>query len=286
MRVEDATLGLLWSLWSELGVPGHGRRHGSFAIDPEPLIAWTPTLAGSDPRLLGLAFDWCAAHHDEIAKTRFPGLARHMPLESARAFAAFNGALAHHGIDWKPRAPPADLDRGREKMALPMERPALVRFRVRALCGASARAEVVTALVASGSRAAQASELTAAGVTRRSVERVLEELVAAHLVVTTEGPRRRAFRLREPGAIEQFFGAAGLRWVRWDLALSLAGTLLELSRHAGESEGLRRVEAARRWAIPSHLALGLGLEPPKGSPDRPDAFDALLDWGTRAVASI
>ena len=285
-RLDDATLDLLWSLWSELGVPGQERRHRAVAIDPEPLIAWTPFLAERDPRLLGLAFDWCVAHSGQIAKTRFPGLAARMPERAASALAAFNGALVRHGVDWRPRAAPAALDRGRAKMTLPMERPALVRFRLRALCGTAGRAEVFAALLAVGQRAAQAAELTPAGLTRRSVERLLGELAEAHLVAVEGGARRRTFRLNDRRALESLVHGAGLRWPDWHRALSLPAQLVELSAHASQSPGLRRVEAARAWPTLTGLGQSLGLAPPRGTAERADSFEALLDWGASAVAKL
>jgi hypothetical protein len=285
-RLAESTLDLLWSLWSELGAPGRERRHRSAAIDPEPLIVWTPVLAARDPRLLGLAFDWCVAHSSQVAKTRFPELARHMPEDAAAAFASFSGALARHGVDWRPRGPPAALVLGRAKMALPLERPALVRFRIRAMCGASSRAEVLATLLAAGSHAAQASELTPPGLSRRSVERVLEELVEASLVAVDGGPRRRVFRLRDRHALESFVIGKRLRWTDWHRALSLPALLLGMADEAQRNSTLRRVEAARAWQPAARLGLTLGLEPPPGTPDSPDAFEVLLGWGAKAVERL
>lgn len=285
-KLDDATLDLVWSLWSELGVPGRERRHRTVAIDPEPLIAWTPFLAEQDPRLLGLVFDWCVAHAAQIAKARLPGIAARMPEHASSALAGFNGALVRHGVDWRPRATPAALDRGRTKMTLPTERPALVRFRLRALCGTAGRAEVFAALLAAGQRAVPASELTPAGLTRRSVERVLGELGEARLVAVEGGARRRIFRLNERRALERLVHGSGVRWLDWHRALSLPAHLVELSAHASQSPGLRRVEAARVWPTLAGLGQSLGLAPPPGTPERVDSFEALLDWGADAVANL
>lgn len=286
-RLEDVAQSLLWSLWSELGVPGQERRHRAVAVDPEPLIAWTPFLAARDPRLLGLAFDWCVVHAAHITKVRFPGLVRSMPNEAAAALASFNGALARHGIDWRPAAAPMALDVTRSRMALPTERPALVRFRIRALCGTSARAEVLAALLACGDRGAQTAELTPSGLTRRSVERVLDDLVTANLLATTGRERRRTFRLRDPRALERTVQASGLRsWPDWHRAFTLVASLAELAMAEHVSEGVRRVDAARRWQKLEELALTLRLEAPPGPVGREDVFDALVEWGWRVVGEL
>ena len=283
--LQDATLDLLWSLWSELGVPGR-RRHQSVAVDPEPLIAWTPCLAAGDPRLLGLAFDWCLANAEHVAKTRLPGLAKTMPDVPRRAFAAFNGALGRHGIEWRPRARPSGLDKSRGTMALPMERLGLVRFRIRALCGASVRAEVLAALLAAEGRGAQTALLSPAGFTRRSVERALGDLAAAKLVTVQGGPRRRIFRLRDHQAFERTVLGGTLRWTDWHQAFSFAGALGELAARGPQSPRLRRVEATSGFQRLADLAVSLSFESPPGPMEREDLSEALLAWGAQQVGRL
>lgn len=284
--LDEAVRALLWSLWTELGVPGRERRHQGVAIDPEPVIAWTPLLAASDPRLQGLVFDWCAAHAEQVAKTRLTGLARELPKAAVDALAAFNGALARESIDWRPRTKAALLRRERRTMALPAERPALVRFRVRALAGAAARAEVLTALLASQSRGAEARALTPAGLTRRSVERQLLELVAGQLVTVQGGQRRRVFRLRDHGAFERLVRGSGLRFVDWHATLALVASLRELAGKSTLKPGARRVEASREWRKLADACVSLSLEGPPGSPEQPDVFEQLLSYGAALVAQL
>jgi hypothetical protein len=68
--ISDAILDLLWSAWTELGVPGVERTHQRFAIDPDPLIVFTPALAKDDPRLVEQAAAWCGRHGAVVSKTR------------------------------------------------------------------------------------------------------------------------------------------------------------------------------------------------------------------------
>ena len=67
--MKDAIGEILWSAWTELGVPGVERRHRRVVADPEPLIVFTPALAANDPRLIEQAAAWCERHGDVVSKT-------------------------------------------------------------------------------------------------------------------------------------------------------------------------------------------------------------------------
>lgn len=285
-NLREAIHGLLWSQWSELGIPGTGRRHQSIALDPEPLIAWTPHLAANEPRLVGLAFDWCVANAAQVSKSRLRGLAKTMPDGAVQSLAGFNGALNQQGVCWQPKGTPSSLSVDRSVVSFPMERPALVRFRIRALCGASARAEALALCLASNGRDALAANLTPAGITRRSIERVLNELVAAGLLIAQGTERRRRFRLRELRAFESFVQGAGVRWIDWPQVFSLAAVLHLLAEQESQSPNLRRVRAAGQSRRLTELALNLNLEPPPGPVERVDLFESTMVWGAAALRQI
>src|SRR3954451_22050481 len=69
-QLREQVLDLLWSLWAEVGVPGWSRRHEDWAIDPEPLIVFTPYLGDGDSRLGGESINWCIRNARYIAATR------------------------------------------------------------------------------------------------------------------------------------------------------------------------------------------------------------------------
>ena len=73
-RITRLVIDLGWSLWTELGVPGVIRRHAHVAIDPEPLIVFSPWLLRHDARLQEEVVRWCVAHADRISASRLHGL--------------------------------------------------------------------------------------------------------------------------------------------------------------------------------------------------------------------
>jgi hypothetical protein len=149
VELQELIEKLLWSLWSELGVPGGGRAHRHLVQDPEALIAFTPYLAEGETRLIGLALDWCTAHADQISKSRLLGLSKLLPNAAQQSLGRFNRALSSRGIEWHPWAEAwaVDYEPGRRRIALAKERPGLLVFRLRALAGVTTRADVLTRLL-------------------------------------------------------------------------------------------------------------------------------------------
>jgi len=54
--LDSQLLDLAWSLWTELGVAGHQRKHRQCVILPEELILLTAAIAEEDPRLRETSF--------------------------------------------------------------------------------------------------------------------------------------------------------------------------------------------------------------------------------------
>lgn len=278
MPYSPATRDLLWSLWCELGAPGD-RHHQGQALDPEPLVVTTPALARDDAEILHHALNWCLAHGDWLSKTRLRALSKALPASASQEFAAFTGTLAAWGVAWKmPRALALDLTATEEPPALRLERPALVRLRLRGLVGVSTKADVLGALLASTGRWCTVRDLLVPGVSRISTERALNELHAATLVTRQGGQRNRRFRLRRAEELARVVGAAGVEWSGQAHALIMACQLHDLASRVGEVGALGRVVAARARERLLPLAQELGLEPPRVR-ERSDALEILLQWG-------
>ena len=278
---------LAWSLWTELGVPGVVRKHSGAVIDLEPLLAATPALAANDPRLLEQVLSWCACHGVRVNTGRLAGLVGRLPPSASAAFQNFGAtANAVAGTRWSAVGSPwHPLPRLRD-VPLPLDRPALLRLRARALCGVGTRADVVCDLLARPGVWLTASELAEAGHSKRNVARVLAELDGAGIIarqVTGNGLR---FRLAQPSALVGVLGgfpAQSPDWTRiFDLAISgLAVAGLETMPAAA-----RRVEAnTLREALhplAERLSLG-GLPKTRGEPK---AWELVVEWATAQMSAI
>ena len=285
--IQKATNEILWSLWSELGVPGGGRKHSHVLADPEPLIAFTPHLASADSRLLGLVFDWCVVHANILSKSRIKAIARTASKEVQHALARFNGALLHHGVRWSPVGEPGPFDTNRRFIALPIERPSLLRLRMRSLVGASARAEVLTELLVARQRTLSADELTVAGTTRRSTDRVVAELVQGNLLAVHGKQRGRKFALTNRSAFLSLVGhdtvAPPCSTMDWHRLLHAVWHINALKSCAGLSESLRRVEAVKVLNALAQLMKAIHQGEPPIVSGREDAFEQTIRWSTTRI---
>lgn len=286
-NLQTITREMLWSLWTELGVPGGGRKHQNILLDPEPLIVNTPHLAADDNRLLGLAFDWCVAHSDLLSKSRIAALARVSTTEIQKSLGAFNSALASYGVNWFPKGESQLLQTSRMTMALPLDRPALLRLRMRTLVGVSARAEVLTTLMSADHRQLTIEELTAPGISRRSVERVISDLVLGNFLAVNGNKRGRRFSLRGQEGLSVLPGYDSESRIptviNWHLVLSATTLITALQASDSQSAGLRSVEAVKARKTLAEILRTLHHPEPPNLSGQNDPFKKLVEWGTSLV---
>lgn len=276
-EIEDVALELVWSLWSELGVPGVARHHSNVAIDPEPLIAFTPRLFRLDARLRDQVFAWCATHSDRISTSRLSGL---VDLEGSDEFASFAASLAAHRTSWPlrdsgepwPRLPDA------ASPEIPMQRPALVLLRFRALSGVGARADVLGHLLAFREQRMNARMLASLGYSKRSIASILAELAVAGIVTSSSEGNTRWFRLAKPETLEELVGAKGVSFWRWSAVFSLVESVLALASFSGAAQSVRRVEAHKIREALVIEAESLNLTVPPSTVGNARAWDLTLEW--------
>lgn len=286
-EIQETTNEILWSLWSEMGVPGGGRRHSHMLADPEPVIVFTPHLASRDSRLLGLVFDWCVAHADLLSKSRIKSIAHSAPKEVQHTLARFNGALKNHGVRWTPVDEPGSFDTHRHAIPLPLERPSLMRLRMRALVGVSTRAEILTELLAARTPNLSADELTVPGTTRRSTDRVIAELIHGNFLTVFGKQRGRRFTLTNRSDFLSLLGHDTDRPrcspMDWQRLIQAVWHINMLSSCSSLSTSLRRVEAVRSRNALSQLMKAIHQSEPPIVSGREDAFEQLMYWSTSRI---
>jgi DNA-binding transcriptional ArsR family regulator len=286
--IRDSAFGLAWSLWTELGVPGVSRNHAHTVLDPEPLIMATPVLAAGDPRLMEQAFGWCSTHSSRISASRLKGLLSGAQEQVASQFSAFSRAMQVRGVKW-PIIGQADSMSAPARLPsppLPTERPSLLRFRLRALCGVGARADVLSELLASSGAWRSAAELARLGYTKRNVTRVLSELVSAGIVSNRKEGNSLRYRLERPAPLEELAGGGGLVAPAWQPQLGLVTDLLGLIAQEHGPASVRRVEANKARDLLAANCHSIGAQTPPRTRGNPDAWEDIIDWGTRLVSEM
>lgn len=280
---------LAWSMWTELGVPGVLRRHQRVAVDPEPLVVASPRLAAGDPRLLELIYSWCADHEQRLSASRIQGLHQVAAPSVQRAFAELVATLRRDGaVRWSvdASAEPWSTSPERRPVQADLSRPALLRLRLRALCGVGARADVLAELL--GRRAAwtRASDLSDEGYSKRNVGRILAELHEAGLVEGRTRGRTHLFRLPPSSSLDALVGAPRLRFPRWRLALDLVASVLDLADQSERSAATRRVEAHKVAERLRPVAQELGLPTPPPTKGDPQAWEGVMGWAVAQTTAL
>ncbi|MCO4762553.1 MAG: hypothetical protein KC502_13665 [Myxococcales bacterium] len=287
--IQDGIDRFLWSLWSELGVPGVERRHRSWAIDPEALIYATPGLS-SDARLHLEVLRWSAAHGQHVSASRLKGLAN-LPQEPDTAFADFAATLgAISPVRWAASRGVADKPLPRlsqtKAPALPIERPAMVYFRFRGLCGVGARADVLVSLLSNRRRKTTALDLTGLGYSKRNVARMLSSLCAAGWVRQVDYGHTHSFVLREAETFAQLAAANDLKWPAWPQLFELLRGINRWDGLVSKSLPLQRVQVNQTREALRRLSETLELEPPPVTRGVRDPLPACLAWGEQVVVEL
>ncbi len=228
-EARAATLDLLWSQWTTLGVSGHiAPASGDFLIDPEALLLASTTLARLDARLFDEVLDWLQDQADWINLQRLARLQKDHALGDATVLAAIATRLAYVPAHkkWctlvKPPAPPAaapaplfpdaghfgatDPDflaqgwqrgpvRYRGLATAPrMDHAGNLLLKLRALFGRQSRAEVMAWLLAHDSgHPAEIARQT--GHFRRSIQLTLNELERSGHIRARREAREKQFSL-------------------------------------------------------------------------------------------
>jgi DNA-binding transcriptional ArsR family regulator len=247
-RIGQAVVDLGWSLWSELGVPGVIRHHAHVAIDPEPLIVFSPWLFRDDARLQEEIRHWCVGHADRISASRLHGLLKAVSPEVSAAFNDMATMLRSHGVLWTTGTPSAagPTTTTTPQRSFPMNRPALIRLRLRALAGVGARADVLAELLAMLPVRGWliASDLQHLGYSKRNVARILSELADAGIADTRADKNAVAFRLATPLLAELLQGQQ-LAWAQWASVFAFVEGIQRLRQDEGKSDAVRTVAAVK-----------------------------------------
>lgn len=169
---------------------------------------------------------------------------------------------------------------------MPLDRPAGVRLRARALCGVGTRADVLCDLLARPAAWVTASQLAEGGHSKRNVARVLAELDDAGLVVRLATGNGLRFRLTQPGALNGLLGERPEASPDWMRMFELAITLLDVAALENAPVAVRRVEANALRAALQPLSERLSLSGLPKSRGVPAAWELLMEWGTAQMAAL
>jgi hypothetical protein len=280
-RFVEASVSLAWSLWGELGASTWERRHQGWAIELEPLIAFTAWLAEHDRRLLREAVDWCTANAAFVSLSQYRHVIAAPLWDDGEAFARLSATMTSltgrrwPGSEAEPRYEVALSGKSRLRE---LSVPSLLQLRLRALFGVGTRAELVRLMVLNPSQewsVAQLGERIA--YTQRQAATDLEMLVKAGLVQRTSGGPSR-YVLRDAAALRAVVGRLPNFAPRW---LSTFQVLASMAAALGAvADGHLRqpdVEMARRLRLLEPAIVSSGLSKPP-SAEGGDVAGRSIEW--------
>ncbi len=293
-QLIERLLRFLWRQWSALGVAGHARTDDPWIIDPEALLLFSSTVARHDARLFDEILDWLHRSGSWINLQRLGTLQKEEQLGDPGLLAAIAEHLARDSIHhkWKvlirradastapesqvlqnlfPDLPllgepdPVFLKRGWQRGPLDLrgmsqaprpDQPATFLFKLRALFGRQARAEIIAWLLAHDQgHPAEIARQT--GYFRRTVQLVLNELAESGHVRAIRSGREKDFSIR---ASEWRFlltwehAGSFPRWITWAPVFKVFTTILETLSQPGIDEHSEHFQAVQfRAALDSVL---------------------------------
>ncbi|MBT3220827.1 MAG: hypothetical protein HN348_17220 [Proteobacteria bacterium] len=287
--IQEAVRDLGWSVFTELGVPGVVRHHQSAVIDPEPLIVASSVFFELDLRLRDQIYGWCKTYADRISVSRLQGLLNKLEEPNRRSFAAFAATLRSgskarwpmiEGVE--PWRRPPDVKPPR----LPLERPALLRLRLRALLGVGARADVFCELFARTGAWTRISELADDGYSKRAIALILSDLAGAGFVKSRTERNALHYQLAHPELLYELTGAGDLAFPSWRKIMLLVRRSLALVELEKKPDGVRRVEANMHRKEMKRLADQLWLNEPPVTRGNPEAYDEMDSWVTTQMDEL
>lgn len=287
--LRDAVRDLSWSLWGELGVSTWQRAHDGWAVELEPLIAFTAFVAPDDRRLLRESVDWCVRHERFISlhQLRHVVTSQRWPFEGD--IARFGATVATHTKRKWPgiaREGPYEVAlSGRSKLP-DLAEPSLLQLRLRALLGVSGRAEIVRALVL---RPAQTWTVTSIAdriaYSRRQVSLDLEMLELGGFVRRSNEAGPATYLLADPSAVVRLIGRLPDIAPRWAPLLRSVLGLVSAAEAIGERT-LRApgAELSRQLRLLGPELRAASLRPP--GPGGADDVEAFQDWTRTFVTAL
>jgi hypothetical protein len=228
-------LDFLWRQWSALGVAGHARSDDPWMIDPEALLLFSTHIARYDSRLFDEILDWLHTNGSWINLQRLGTLHKEEHLGDSAILAAIADLLSRESthIKWKllmrrmekPNSPAAELvqrlfpsipilkepdpvflNHGLERGSIELRgmsqsprpnQPATFLFKLRALFGMQARAEVMAWLLAN-EQGHPAEIARQTGYFRGSIQNVLNDFTMSGHIGSVRIGREKTFSILRP----------------------------------------------------------------------------------------
>lgn len=283
-QLRQNALDLSWSLWAELGVSSWRRAHQEWAVELEPLIAFTALLGDKDPRLFREAVDWCVTNDKFVSLKQY----RHVVTSARWPFAGLVGdfgatVAAHTKRNWPIKGEPRLLSLSGKSTAPDLRLASTVSLRMRALFGVGARAEIIRVMLLRPRAWTIRQVADRVAYTQRQITSDLDMLVAGGLVSRVVGPPAQ-FTITSPRRLAALVQPLPRHAPNWASVFRVLHGVLEGLENAttASAPGTHLVRTVRRLDGDIE-ASGLALPQPDGSPHY---ADTVREWSLATFGAL
>jgi len=286
-QIQEATLELLWSLWTEVGVAGMRRHHAHCAVDLEAFLLFTPWLGVVDPRLLEEVEDWYQSYHGLIAIARLRNLTKE--LKVADITTAFKTMLVAKRDELQNISSRNLTSSKRKKSKLPaLSRPALLPLRLAAFFGVGTRATSLEVFLSAPERSFSASDVAQSrGYKKRAIAEALEKLSEAGLLYKFPVSNQIQYQLAKPGLLIELMGILPKYFPDW---FSILSFFVLCQRYLQQTEQStvrgRAILAAQIIKENLHVFKAIDSEPPETTGKLEQDVEAFESWMVQFTASL
>ena len=265
--IRQNIINLYWGVWSELGVSGWGRTHEDWAIDPEPLIAFTPEIATENARLRDEVTDWCIHNWRHVSQVRLRHILRDNDLESSEEWGEFAATVNRAAGSKFPGATVARRYQTTGRSTLrPLTEPSAVYLRMRAVFGLGACTEVLRYLLFSDERATAAELAPKTNYAKRNIAEACEILAQAGVLSSTAVGNRLYFSIADAPALMDVIGEIPSQTPDWPVLLRVVSQIFDWTYEAeSKSSRVLTVETHRVAVSIDDDLIALGITPPPRS---------------------
>lgn len=281
-ELDQYLLDLAWSLWTELGVQGHKRKHQNCLISLEELVLLTAVLAEIDPRLRDESLDWCSQYYHCISISRLKSLIKDYDTPVLEAFSKYSSTLnsvsrAHWPVFQETTSLRIKLSH--KSCLRPLDSPALFNIRVRSLFGTGARADLVTFFLTHEDTVFSISDTVEIGYSKRNLAEILQELWLSGLVNQSLLRNQQRYRLSKRKQLLKILGPLPRYTPQWRHIIEVILPIRDyLQRFKHSSESTQVIEI-RNLLTSLHKELKtLKLIPPSFEGDLSQYMNSFNQW--------
>lgn len=289
-KLDQYLLDLAWSLWTELGVQGHKRKHQNCLISLEELVLLTAILADEDPRLRDESLDWCSQYHHFLSISRLKSIIKEFEEDVKESFSKYSSLLnsisqAHWPIFQEFTPFPIKLSH--KSCLRPLESPALFNIRARSLFGTGARADLVTFFLTQEDRDFSISDTAEIGYSKRNLSVILEELWLSGLVDKSLLRNQQRFRLLKREQLMKVLAPLPKYAPSWLYIIQVIASLRQcLKRIEKSSESTQVVDIRNLLSALNEKLKKLKLSPPLFEGDIPKYLKVFDQWLMNIASKI